>query len=435
MKLGAFNKYHTGSRGPCILLAQLCCALFFLLFMGMPAHAGYQPDLMVRLAAEGDSSYLGEGVFESGAVTQSRSQAAFSGAPAQFRLLLKNAGDAPDSFIVTGPGSGSGITVSYLDQGGVDRVAEFSGSGFLTASLAPGASLTLLVQVAPAVFALGASYRVTVSAVSANDSAASDQVKTETVACGPTAAVTVSAPADGTGAPGVIVDYPYTVTNVGNAGNSFTLALESSTGWQGAIYADDGAGGGIAGDGVRQSGETRTNVATGPLAPGAAYRFFVAVTIPETGADGARGEARLAVTGEGASGSDQVTTSAIAATLLLLESVRNLTQGGAFATSASAVPGDLLQYRMAITNSGGAPATSVSIDNALPSGVALIPDTLLIALTPEGDAGACAALQCGWARESAGSIVAHLGQGATEAAGGTLSPGRTLYLFFQAQVQ
>ena len=435
MKLGVINKSRAGSESPCLLLAQLCCALFLLLFMAMPAHAGYQPDLMVRLASEGDSSYLGQGVFESGAVTQSRSQAAYLGTPAQFRLLLKNAGDAPDSFIVTGPGSGSGITVSYLDQGGVDRVAELSGAGYLTASLAPGASVALLVQVTPAVFTLGASYRVSVSAVSANDPAATDQVKTETVACGPTAAVTVSAPPDRSGAPGAVVNYPYTATNVGNAGNSFNLSLQSSAGWQGALYADDGAGGGIAGDGVRQSGETRTSVSTGSLPPGAAYRFFVAVTIPEAGADGARGDARLAVTGEGASGADQVTTSAIAAAVSLAESVRNLTRGGAFAAAASAVPGDLLQYRMAITNSGSAPATSVSIDNTLPSGVALVPDSLLIALAPEGDAGACALPQCGWARESAGSIVAHLGQGATDAAGGTLSPGRTLYLFFRAQVQ
>ena len=435
MKLAVANKFQARSGSPCILIAQLCCAFFLLLFMGKEAFAGYQPDLMVRLATEGDSSYVGEGIFESSALSQTKSQAAYPGSPAQFRLLLKNAGDLPDSFTITGPGSDSGFTVSYLDRGGVDRVASLSGAGYLSETLAPGASMVLLVQVTPTVLTLGASYRVAVSAVSANDPAGRDQVKTETVACGPAAAVTVSAPPDGSGSPGATVNYPYIVTNVGNAADSFTLALDGTPGWQGSIFADDGAGGGVAGDGARQGGENSIGISTGSLAPGGAFHLFVAVTVPESGADGARGDARLTVTGEGAGGADQVTTSAIAATISLVENVRNLTRGGAFATTASALPGDLLQYRMAITNSGSASATSVSIDNALPAGVDYIPDTLSITLAPESDAESCAAVQCGWARAAAGSIIAHLGQGATDAAGGALLPGGTLYLFFRAQVQ
>lgn len=434
MKLIYINKFPAGGGSPRLLRAQLCCVLFFLFFMGEEARAWYQPDLMVRLAVEGDSSYLGGGVFEAAAVSQSRSQAAFSGTPAQFRILLRNAGDEPDSFILTGPGSGGDFTVSYLDTGGVDRVASLSGAGYRTASLAPGETAAFLVQVTLTRFTLGASYRVAVSAVSASDPAASDQVKTETVACGSTAAVTVSAPPDSGGAPGTVVNYPYTVTNVGNQLNGFTLTVEGSGGWQVALIADDGAGGGIAGDGVRQSGENNSCGSTGALSPGAPYGFFAAVTVPESGSDGARGDVVVSAVGEGTNGADRVSTSTIAPRLSLSEAVRNLTRGGAFSATASAVPGDLLHYRMSVTNSGSAAATSVSIESPMPDGLQLVADSLLIALAPDAEA-ACAVSECGWARALAGNIVAHLGEGASDAAGGALLPGRTVYLFFKAQVQ
>lgn len=435
MKLVNFNKFKQPSNPLLRLSAQLCCVLFFLFFMGKEGVAGYQPDLMVRLASETDAAYLGSGIYEGTASVQSRSQPAYSGLPAQFLVFLKNAGDQPDSYLLTGTGSGGGVTVSYLDDGGVDRVAALSGAGYRSATLAPGGTMVLLLQVSPTLLTLGASYRVTVTAVSTGDPLTADQVKTETVACSLTAAVTVSPPPDGTGAPGTVVNYPYTVTNVGNGNNAFALSVTGSSGWNTALFADDGHGGGIAGDGVRQPGETQGCVTTGVLAPGASHRFFLAVTIPETGSDGARGDSLLAVSGEGASRTDQVSTSALAAVLSLSEGVRNLTRGGAFAASADAVPGDLLQYRMGVTNSGSAPATSVTIDSAIPPALAVAQESLYVSLSSSGDAAPCAAAECGVATIRGGSIVAQLGQGATEAVGGSLLPGKTIYLFFKAQVQ
>lgn len=436
MKLTRANNLKAASRRPCVLLARVWCLLFLLLFMGTKAFAaGYQPDLMVRLASAGDATYLGEGVFESVAVTQSKSQPAFPGSAAQYRVLLKNAGDAADSFVLRGTGSGNGITVSFVDDAGVDRGAAISGAGYDTVILAPGQSISFLVQVTPTTLPLGASFRVTLSATSASDTDKSDQVKTETVACTLTAAVTVSSPPDSWGFPGSVVNYPYTVTNVGNSGNTFALSAADSASWPSAIYADDGAGGGIAGDGVRQSGENHEVSSTGPLAPGDSYRFFVAVTVPESSVDRAHSDSHLAVTGVGASGADQVTTSAIAAVITVAENVRNLSQGGAFAVNANAVPGDTLEYRMTITNSGSAPASSVGIDTPLPVSTVFLPGSLWIGTSPGGDGTTCAAAQCGWVRESAGSVVARLGQGATEAAGGTLSPGKTLYVYFRVQVE
>ncbi|MBU5637011.1 DUF11 domain-containing protein [Geomonas sp. Red69] len=435
MILDGSNKSTASSKVPFRRHAQLCCVLFFLFFMGNGALAACQPDLMVRLASETDAAYLGGGVYESTAVLQSRSQPAYPGLPAQFRVLLKNAGDQPDRFLLTGPGSGGGVAVSYLDAAGVDREAALSGAGYLSALLAPGESQVLLVRVSPTAFTPGASYRVAVTAVSVGDPLAVDQAKTETVACLGTAAVVVSAPPDGSGAPGTVVNYPYTVTNVGNGDNAFALSVTLPGGWRGELFADDGAGGGTAGDGIRQGGESRGSTGTGNLAPGASYRFFLAVTVPESGSDGARGESLLSVSGDGASGTDRVNTTAVAPVVLLSEGVRNLTRGGIFAANADAVPGDLLQYRMAVTNGGSAPATSVAIDSPIPPGLSVAPDSLLLSLAPTGEGSPCPATECGLARIADGTLTAQLGEGATVATGGSLSPGKTIYLFFKAQIQ
>ena len=416
-------------------LAPPACGMLLILLLGAAqAQAGFQPDLLVRLASEGDAAYLGGGIFETTALLQSKSQASFPGTPASYRVLLKNVGDQPDSFQIQGTGSLNGATVRFLDPAGVDRAAALS-SGFATPLLLPGESLAFLVQVTPVAFQLGASFRVSVGAASVSDPSRTDQVKTETVACGSSAALTISAPPDGFGPPGSVVNYPYTVTNVGNTGNSFTLTAASPAGWSSTIYADDGAGGGVAGDAVRQAGENSVSASTGALAPGASYRFFVAVSIPAASSDGTRADTLVSATGAGASGTDLVTSNAVTAAISVAESVRNLTQGGAFAPGANALPGDTLEYRMAVTNSGSAPATSVGIGSEVPANTTTVPGSLRVATSPSGDGGSCAQALCGWVRDTGSGIVAHLGQGATEAAGGSLATGTTLYVFFRVLVE
>jgi hypothetical protein len=71
------------------------------------------------------------------------------------------------------------------------------------------------------------------------------------------AAVSV-APADAAGCagPGEVLCYPVTVTNEGSAADTFTLIAESASepAWPITIFADDGAGFGIANDGIQQPG-------------------------------------------------------------------------------------------------------------------------------------------------------------------------------------
>lgn len=416
-------------------LKWLCALSLLVLFSAASvAWAGFQPDLMVKLAAEPDSAYLGAGVFESTAQLQSKSQPAFPGTPALFRVLVKNAGDQPDSILLQGTGVLSGTEIRFIDPGGVDRTAQL-GARFATPQLAPGESASYLVQVTPTLFQLGASFRVSVQGTSLGDATKLDQVKTETVACSSTAAVILSAPPDGFGPPGTVVNYPYTLTNVGNTANSFALSISTPSGWSGALYADDGAGGGVAADAVRQAGETTPVAATGTLSPGASFRFFLAVTIPPGSGDGAHGDIQLSAAGPGAVAADQVTTSAVNAAILVSEAVRNLTKGGVFATSASVLPGELLEYRMSVTNAGTLPASSVTLTSPLPGNSSTVPGTLRISTSPSGDGPPCAAALCGTLQGAPGNLVARLGSGATESSGGTLQPGKTLYVFFRVQVE
>lgn len=432
MKLISFNKYH-GYLKPLLLALKLSCALLFPVLMGTAGEAlGYQPDLMGRPAGE-EGAYVGEGVLEPGWITQSISQPAFPGSAAQYRIVLKNIGSFPDRYLLKGSWNGNGLTVRWLDEG-VERASVLSGAGYSTVTVAPGASISFLLQVTPAQLPAGASYRVTLSAASVADPAKVDQLKTETVACGLTSAVTVSTPPDAWGFPGGVVNYPYTVTNVGNSSENFSLSFSGSTSWPTAIYADDGSGGGVAGDGVRQGGETRETISTDVLSPGASYRFFVAVTVPPESLDRNRADTRLSVSSDGARGGDEVTTSAIAAVITLAENVRNLTRGGPFTPAAEALPGETLEYRMSITNSGSATATGVAIDTPLPGSSGYIPGTLWIGTAAGGDGAPCAAAACGYARASGRNLIARLGEGATDTAGGALAPGKTLHVFFRVQV-
>jgi uncharacterized membrane protein len=420
MKLVNTNVFRCPRALRVILSAAVCCLLLLLSFPGAARAADYQPDLMLRLASE--VNFLGENAFEPVAAIQSKSQAAFSGSPANYVIKLKNAGALPDSFQIRGTGSGSAFTVSY--GGGINAARP---EGFRTATLQPGATLVFSVQVTPAPLPLGAVYPVSIEAVSNNAATrVADQVKTETIACGSTAALTLSAPEDGFGQPGEVVTYHYTLTNVGDANNSFSLSAVLPPGWSGVLHDKDG----------------RVTAATGDLAAGTAYPFDLLVTVPPGLADGARGDALVSATDHGAaSGADLVTTSATTATISVVESVRNLTQGGPFSPSAQALPGEILEYRMAVTNSGTKTATALAIRCALPAyrgstgvtSLASVPASLRVLSSAAGE-GTCAA-DCGWARESGGSITAHLGAGATETSGGSLPPRQTLYVFFRVQVE
>jgi hypothetical protein len=96
-------------------------------------------------------------------------------------------------------------------------------------------------------------------------------------------------PSGQTGGPGTQVYYPYSVTNNANCTDTVTFEALNAAGeaWMLALLLDNGAGGGIAGDGVHQPGENDSLSSSLSLAPGETVHFFLMVTIPPAAANGA----------------------------------------------------------------------------------------------------------------------------------------------------
>jgi uncharacterized repeat protein (TIGR01451 family) len=266
--------------------------------------------------------------------------------------------------------------------------------------------------------------------------------------------VSVTSPADQSDQGGNTVYYAYTVTNSGNDDDDYSLSASSGSGWTVTLYADDGAGGGTANDGIHQAGETTVTNTTGTLSASGTYQFFVAVAIPANTADNATdGTTTLTVTGNADAGAsddttDDVVTTCDAPDLSIDKKVRNVTDAGAFANTATADPGDTLEYRMLVTNNGAISATAVVLtdnDNAnttFVSGSIMIGNSATCASNTNRDddstqeAGeTCASDDCGQANaDGSGNITAYLGNGANESTGGSLAATSTVYVCFQVTV-
>ncbi len=194
---------------------------------------------------------------------------------------------------------------------------------------------------------------------------------TTTVTVLPVYSVAITNPADRSALSNTTAYYAYTLTNTGNAANTFNLGASSAPpGWTVTLYADDGVGGGVANDGIHQAGETTVIATTGALAADAAYRFFMAVAVPAGTANGTTDVTTLTVTGTGDAGagddtSDAVTTTAQAPALAVVKDVRNVTTGGAFGAAANAAPAQVLEYRVTATNGGSVAATNIVLSDPI----------------------------------------------------------------------
>ena len=286
---------------------------------------------------------------------------------------------------------------------------------------------------------------------SANSYAANSNTTTVTVQS--VYSVSVSAPANSSGASNTTVYYAYTVTNTSNDTNTFALTTTDGS-WTGTLYVDDGAGGGTANDGVHQAGETTVTASTGALAADATYKLFMAVAIPNGEADGNTDNTTLNVVGSGDAGAgddttDQVTTTANAPSLTITKNVRNVTDAGAFNTTANADPTDTLEYRITVANSGAVSATAIVLTDNDNANTTFVAASIWIGDNGTTNNGAsnvnvddnssgaetCAADECGQANaDGSGNITAYLGNGSTESAGGSLGAGSTVYVYFRVTV-
>jgi len=142
------------------------------------------PDLLIRTAAE--TAYTGDNVYNTTAVSQTKTQTVTAPATASYALKIQNDGNAADAFKVTASAGDTAWTVKYYDAltGGTDITSQVTGSaGWTTASLAAVGTKEFRVDITPlATAASGAVKDVLVSVISVADGAKRDVVKATTTA-------------------------------------------------------------------------------------------------------------------------------------------------------------------------------------------------------------------------------------------------------------
>jgi len=137
-----------------------------------------------------------------------------------------------------------------------------------------------------------------------------------------------------------------------------------------------------------------------------------------------------------------VTVTVSSPSLSITKKSRNVTAGGAFATTGTtAKPGEVLEYEIVVTNTHAtAQATGVSISDALPVYTTLLPATTINITSTLGGVvqpvvNATQAAGDDVATVAAGTLTVNLGTGATAATAGTLAAGDTVTILYQVTVQ
>jgi len=253
-----------------------------------------------------------------------------------------------------------------------------------------------------------------------------------------------------------IAYYACSVTNTGNAPNTFALTVSIGSGWTAQLLADDGAGGGTANDGIHQSNENTVTASTGSIVEDATYKFFLAVSVPGNTANGTTAAATVNIVGSGDPGtgddtSVSRTTTAQAPGLVVQKKVRNVTTAGSFATSGvTAKPTEILEYQVQVTNSGTVTATNVVLQDTLDPNVTYLANSIWAGSSATynggtnsnktdaaaGD-GACVGDSCAAANFNSGTskVTFYLGNGATESTGGNLATSSTVYVYYRVTVK
>ncbi len=174
-----------------------------------------------------------------------------------------------------------------------------------------------------------------------------------------------------TAGPGATVPYAHTFT-AGSAGSVvFSTAATStpSAAWLQSIVVDTNC------NGVVDGGEAVVGGAVAMTA-GQTICLIVRDAMPAGVANGAQDVVTLTATMTYANATPSLaqavartdTTTVSTATLLqLAKQVRNLTQGGAFATANGAAPNDLLEYQVTVTNPAGSAVSVLVVNDTTPT--------------------------------------------------------------------
>lgn len=363
------------------------------------------------------------------------------GASTTFPLYVNNTSGVADNYNLSVTGAPAGSTVTFKLDGGAGNCSTTGATVTNTGSIAPAGNQLICAVVSMPLNALATTtgtpltFKVQ-SAVSGAADTIIDAVTVDTVRN-----VTLSTNNSGQAAPGGSVVYTQTLTNSGNVTEAITFAnpfltdSQIAAGWTSILYLDNGATP-LALDATDTAVTTAT---TFNLAPGASSTLFVKVFAPSTASAGqidstvatASYTNTTGVIGGALTTSATDTTTVVSGVVSLLkEQALDANCDGTaetpFAqtaiTSATAIPGACIQYRITATNAGNAPVTAVVINDTTPS---------FTTYSVAGGAAACVksdATACSVAGPAAGSA------GTVTTTVGTLAPLGTATVKFTVKI-
>ena len=319
-------------------------------------------------------------------------------------FTIGNGGNGDDSVTVA-TSAAAGLTITgYVHAGTPYATLALLNDALSTVAIAAGSSIVVTVVYDVAAAQGGQTLPLALTATSRRDPAAStaSDASTTNIIPGATAAVGVT-PDAGTVSrlPSNGVQYTATFTIENNGNGSDTYALSASV--PGAVLAI-----------VSVNGTAGTSGSV-TVASGATTTIDVVYTVDDAAAAGATEAIGLTATSGidgGVSDAGAITVTVIRAALTMTKEVFRDDQTTAITAAMRVTPGEFIQYRITVTNSGGGSATSVNISDPLPAQVAYV--------SSSADAA-------GWTiAESGGTVTGDLA---------SLAPAASRYFWIRVQVR
>lgn len=300
----------------------------------------------------------------------------------QIAFTITNTGNGTDQFSAAFT-VGTGVTVTGYQLGATTyaTLAELNTALAATDVAAAGsATVTVVYTVAPG--RGGLTTPVTMTATSVRTPATSDASTTNVIP--PVAAAVAVTPDDGTTSRlpsnGTQYSAVYTVTNNGNASDTYTLAGSLGTGSALTIVSVNGTAG-----------------SSVTVAAGGSTTIAIVYTVGDVAAGSTQDVILTATSANSATISDAgtYTVTVVRPALSIAKAAFRDNQTTAInGTTDRVLPGDTIQYRITVTNGGSAAATTVSISDVLPAELEYV--------SGSGDAA-------GWTiGESSGTVTATL---------------------------